>query len=116
MKWSPTQRDNTKSEHAMLVAAARATQTLAARHRVWLIGCWLEHLPAWRTWVANPLQQRLEDSSMISLWYGVLGVGEETFYQAPNRTRRDDPATGVHIALSVASSFNCNMSPPLEEG
>jgi hypothetical protein len=28
---------------------------------------------------------------------------------------RDDPATGEHIALSVDSSFNCNMSPRLEE-
>jgi hypothetical protein len=34
--------DNTMSGHAMLAAAARTTQTLAARHRVRFIGCWLE--------------------------------------------------------------------------
>jgi hypothetical protein len=34
--------DNTESEHAMLAAAARTTQTLAARHCVWFIGWWLE--------------------------------------------------------------------------
>jgi hypothetical protein len=51
-----------------------------------------------------------------SLWDGVLGAGEDTGCQASSRTRRDDPATGDHIALCVASSFNCNMLPRLEEG